>query len=472
MMAAALLSVGSVAPSGAAPQDGQRLQGQVPLKDQLSGRAAQGYKQHVQQVGHNNILNRLQNGNLGWLDDCAYVGAYYGTSDPIAGPTAGMAVLDVADPRNPELVEILPGVPGTRESQVEANEDSRMVVVMTFPTNTIYGDTPAPSSMLHIYEASGDCTDLVLRGTYDYGTENGATIITHEHRIWQDKIYTAKSGFRPARPGPAIQVIDASDPSNPALLTTWELSDEPGMEGVESDSHDLDVSPDGTRAYINIRTLTRPDGSREGGLAILDTSEVAAWEPGMPRPTIRLLSRVLYWHPPVPGGSHSAQLVTIRGREYVLVMNEGGGCPAGWAQIIDVNDERNPIPISTFRLEVNEPENCERTLPDHEGVPTTGPLSILQGIRYSSHYLGVDNPEEARVAAFTWYSAGLRLVDISDPYNPKEIGYYITPAMDTGEGRHVPDRAYSFVRFHEGNIWFTSVNGGFWVVRYTGKPVR
>jgi hypothetical protein len=166
-------------------------------------------------------------------------------------------------------------------------------------------------------------------------------------------------------------------------------------------------------------------------------------------------------------------LVTIRGREYVLVMDESGGCPAGWAQIIDVNDERNPIPISTFRLEVNEPENCERTLPDHEGVPTTGPLSILQGgIRYSSHYLGVDNPEEARVAAFTWYSAGLRLVDISDPYNPKEIGYYITPAMDTGEGRHVPDRAYSFVRFHEGNIWFTSINGGFWVVRYTGKPVR
>jgi hypothetical protein len=445
----------------------------VPLKDQLSGRAAQGYHQHVQQVGHNNILNRLNNGNLGWVDDCAYVGAYYGTSDPTAAPTAGMAVLDVADPRNPELVEILPGVPGTRESQVEANEDSRLVIVMTFPTNTIFGDTPAPSSMLHIYEPSSDCTDLVLRGTYDFGTENGETIITHEHRIWRDKIYVGKSGFRPGDPGPAIQVVDASDPANPALLTTWELSDEPGMEGVESDSHDLDVSPDGTRAYINIRTLTRPDGTREGGLAVLDTSEVAAWEPGMPRPTIRLLSRVLYWHPPLPGGSHSAQLVTIRGREYVLVMNEGGpACPKGWAQIIDVNDERNPIPISTFRLEVNEPEHCERTLPDHEGVPTTGPLSILQGQRYGSHYLGVDNPDEARVAAFTWYSAGLRLVDISDPYNPKEIGYYITPAMDTGEGRHVPDRAYSFVRFHEGNIWFTSINGGFWVVRYTGKPVR
>ena len=39
----------------------------VPLADQMSGRALQGYKKNVRLVGHNNILNRLQNGNLGWL---------------------------------------------------------------------------------------------------------------------------------------------------------------------------------------------------------------------------------------------------------------------------------------------------------------------------------------------------------------------------------------------------------------------
>ena len=238
----------------------------------------------------------------------------------------------------------------------------------------------------------------------------------------------------------------------------------------ESNVHDLDVSPDGARAYVNIRT-SRPGGGVDGGLAILDTTEVANWRPGMARPTIRRISRIVYWAPPVPGGSHSAQLVKIQGRKYVLVENEGGtGCPTGWAQILDVNDERNPIPISTFRLEVNKPENCSRTLPDHDGAPTTGPVSILQaGIRYSSHYLGVDNPEEAKLAFFTWYSSGLRVVDISDPYSPKEVGYFITPAINTGGPRSFPDRAYSFVRFHEGNIWFNSVNGGFWVVRFTGE---
>ena len=436
----------------------RRLQGQVPLKDQLSGRALQGYKQHVELVGHNDIRNRLQNGNLGWVDDCAYVSAYYGSA---MVPDSGLAVLDVSSPRNPRITQMWPGIPGTRESQVEGNQESRMVVVMTFPTNTIFGDVPATASLFSIYDVPGYCGNLVKRGTYNFGTANGQTIVTHEHRIWRDKIYATAGVLA------TIAVVDASNRDNPVLLTTWDLSDEPGM--ARSSMHDLDVSPDGTRAYINIRT-PRPGGGVDGGLAILDTSEVANWQPGMPRPTIRRISRIVYWAPPVPGGSHSAQWVKIRGRTYVLVMNESLGCPGGWAQILDVNDERNPIPISTFRLEVNRPENCERTLPDHNGAPTTGPVSILQAnIRYGSHYLGVDNPEEAKIAAFTWYSAGLRLVDISDPYSPKEVGYFITPAIDTGGPRAFPDRAYSFVRFHEGNIWFNSINGGFWVVRFTGE---
>jgi hypothetical protein len=401
------------------------------------------------------------------VDDCAYVSAYFGGTDP----TAGLAVLDVARPRNPRLVKIWPGIAGTRESQVEGNQESRMVVVMPFPANTLFGDPPGTASLLQIYDVPGDCTNLVKRGTYNFGIENGRTIVTHEHLIWRDKIYATVT-FTPA-PGPAITVVDASNRDNPVLLTTWDLSDEAGMP--ESAIHDLHVSPDGTRAYLNIWTPRSGLAQNvETGLAILDTSEVANWRPGMPRPTIRRISRILYWSPPVPGLSHSTQLVKIKGRKYVLVENESAGnspdgqCPAGWAQIIDVNDERNPITISSFRLEVNRPENCSVTLPDHEDIPTTGPVRILQsGIRYSSHYLGVDNPEEATLAAFTWYSSGLRLVDISDPYSPKEVGYFIPPAIDAGGSRDFPDRAYSFVRFHEGNIWFNSVNGGFWVVKYT-----
>jgi hypothetical protein len=462
LLVGALLSGGAMAESNEA----RRLQGQVPLKDQLNGRALRGYRDNVQVVGHNNILNRLQNGNLGWVDDCAYVSAYFGAADP----TAGLAVLDVSHPRDPRLVTIWPGTPGARESQVEGNQESRMVVVMPFPRASIFGDPAAPASLLQIYDVPSDCTNLIKRGTYNFGQWDGRTVVTHEHRIWRDKIYVVSQSAND--PGPALQVITASDRDNPALLTTWDLSDEPGMS--QSGIHDLDVSPDGTRAYVNIRAQ-RPLGGNGGGLAILDTTEVANWQPGMPQPRIRRISEILFWTPSIPGSSHTAQFMMIRGRKYVAVMNEGTGCPAPWAQIVDVTTEALPVVISTFRLEVNKPENCERTRPDHDGLTlgdSGGVYGLLLQYRYGSHYVGVDNVEDAKVVAFTWYSAGLRLVDVTDPYNPREIGSFITPAIDTGGPRAIPDRTYSFVRFHEGNIWFTSANGGFWVVKYTGKPVR
>ena len=42
-------------------------------------------------VGQQDIQNRGENGNLGWIGDCAYVGAYYGGTDPLMG----MAVVAV-----------------------------------------------------------------------------------------------------------------------------------------------------------------------------------------------------------------------------------------------------------------------------------------------------------------------------------------------------------------------------------------
>src|SRR4051794_36500856 len=81
-----------------------RLQGQVPLADQLNDRAPLGYQKNVKLVGHNDINHRLQNGNLGWVDDCAYVAGFA----PGDNAAFGTAVLAVWPPRNPRLVQILP----------------------------------------------------------------------------------------------------------------------------------------------------------------------------------------------------------------------------------------------------------------------------------------------------------------------------------------------------------------------------
>jgi hypothetical protein len=442
-LAGAVACCGLLAAGAGAQQP--RLQGQVPLADQQSGRSLQPYTDNVRVIGHEDIRNRGMNGNLGWIDECAYVSAYFGAEHPLAG----LAVLDVDRPRRPDLVKIFPGTPGTRESQVEGNEDSRMVVVMPFSAETPFGDPRGPTQ-LQIYDVPNDCRRPIRAGTYDFGD-----LVTHEHRIWRDKIYVTVNNEE----GPSILVVDAGDRDNPTLLTTWDLSDELGMP--ESAAHDLDVSEDGTRAYINLHA-EGPGGEEMNGTAILDTSDIAA---EAPNPTLRRVSPFIRWEPHAL--THSAQLVKIRGRKYMIAMDEEfttESCPWGWTRILDVEDDANPFQISSFRLEVAKRRNCTQTLRDNA--------------MYSSHYLGVDNPNNARLAFFTWYSSGLRVVDISDPYDPEEVGYFNPGATtdtvfrDDEEDRFANnkvDYSYSFVRYHRGNIWFNSVYGGFWVVRFTGR---
>src|SRR5207244_4510149 len=191
-----------------------------------------------------------------------------------------------------------------------------------------------------------------------------------------------------------------------------------------------------------------------------DTSEVVG---GKPNPVLKRVSPVLRWSLECCL-SHSTAIVSIAGRRYVLAMDETFSttfCPWGSARIIDVQDETRPVQVSTFSLQVQDPANCPQALGDNA--------------MYSAHYLGVDDPNNAKLAFFTWYSSGLRIVDISNPAAPHEVGYYnpgATPNTlfyDTQLthlfNRNV-DYSISYVRYYQGNIWFTSVYGGFWVVQY------
>src|SRR5688572_13967202 len=101
MLLAALIAGGCSSPPAEQPLqeslESTGLQGQVPLADQASGRSLRPYMKNMRLVGQQDIQNRGENGNLGWIGDCAYVGAYYGGTDPMAG----MAVVDASNPKNP-----------------------------------------------------------------------------------------------------------------------------------------------------------------------------------------------------------------------------------------------------------------------------------------------------------------------------------------------------------------------------------
>ena len=438
------------------------LQGQVPKVDQDSGRSLKPYMWNMRLVGQQDVQNRGENGNLGWIGDCAYVAAYFGGNDPLMG----MAVVDASQPKNPELVKLMPGTPGTRESQVEAHEGRKIVIVMPFRhPKTPYGDPPGPSQ-LQIYDVSADCKNPVRAGTYDFGNRT-----THEHRISRDgmTVYATRSGTGvPAEgqpdPGPTLEAIDISDVANPKKLASWDLKDEPGMP--VSGMHDLDVNDEGTRAYTNTRWII--DGVRHQGLTILDTTEI---QQRKPNPKIRRISS-FNWGPPENfGGTHSAEYITIKGRQYVIALDETMGtnaaAPWGWGRILDVTDEKYPLQISTITIEAAEERFADQTNPDKA--------------YYGAHYLGVDDRKNASLAFFSWYSSGLRAWDIRDPYLPKEIGYYIPGARvdtklavsDSYPNAKV-DYVYSFIRYRPetGHIWFNSLFNGFMIAELIDNPIR
>ena len=68
------------------------------------------------------------------------------------------------------------------------------------------------------------------------------------------------------------------------------------------------------------------------------------------------------------------------------------------------------------------------------------------------------------------YVSGLRILDISDPVNPREVGYFDSvPVGDNGPGYAGSWSNYPF--FESGVIVFTSMREGLFVVRRGRQPI-
>ena len=104
-------------------------------------------------------------------------------------------------------------------------------------------------------------------------------------------------------------------------------------------------------------------------------------------------------------------------RDFIVITDEAiqKECLEGRQQVwfVDITNEKFPMGVSNWTVKEASGNFCAR------------------GGRYGSH----SSNETAtavyhkRIMFFTWFNAGLRALDVRDPYNPKEIGYYI-PAMN------------------------------------------
>ncbi len=122
-------------------------------------------------------------------------------------------------------------------------------------------------------------------------------VVSHGFRLSDDGKTAYALGHGTANAGKAgryLAAIDLTDPAKPSLL----------LEYPEHGGHDMDLSPDGNRAYL----------AGEGGLLILDVSDVQARRPD---PEIRLVKH-LTW----PAGSS----ITSHTAKWV----QRGAAPTSW----------------------------------------------------------------------------------------------------------------------------------------------
>jgi hypothetical protein len=77
------------------------LQGQVPLSDRESGRSKRGYWCNLELVGQHQ--GEGASWQAAWYGHCAY----YGTAFPSTQESRGVQVLDVSNPRKPQLTATL-----------------------------------------------------------------------------------------------------------------------------------------------------------------------------------------------------------------------------------------------------------------------------------------------------------------------------------------------------------------------------
>src|SRR5437588_102699 len=268
-----------------------------------------------------------------------------------------------------------------------------------------------------------------------------------------------------------VVIIDYGDPGHPTLVSTVHIQGQHTGETFEPRDRQ---TPEQTPQHIWCHEIIRHKDRlyvawRDAGLVIIDVSV-----PSAPK----IISRLDYV-PPFSGGSlgaaHTAAPVILTPTAYpklAFVNDELFDCPPGITRIVDISDLSNPQFISNYRIPAVDDNYNDQT----------GKF-VCAGTVQSSHLPWFDYRSSGLIYQ-AWYDQGLHAWDISNPYTPREVGYYFSPrypctgpcgggypgAVHQHSDRHVrevfQDPATGLLYATDGN------GGGLTVLRWTGPIPR
>ena len=297
----------------------------------------------------------------------------------------GTSLFDVSDPKKPRFLEHIPMPEGWHSHKVRAANGIMIVNHERFGQGS-----PEFGGGLGIYDISKPSKPRQIAKWKTAG--KGV------HRYSFDGRYAYISPTAEGYIGNIAMILDLQDPAKPEEVGRWWI---PGQWAAGGEAYPW-ANYTEPRCHHPLRLGDRLYVSYwHHGIFILDISDMSK-----PRLVSEGVKSRAFPHP-----THTCLPMPqkLKGRRAMLVADEdvaklAPAAPA-FTWMYDITDERTPIPISTFQVE-------EADGTGEPAVPMTG----------------CHQPSERftdTVIPFAWFAQGLRLVDVSDPFRLKEVGYFV-----------------------------------------------
>lgn len=304
---------------------------------------------------------------------------------------SGTTIVDVADPRKPKIINRIDVPDGWHSHKVRVAND----LMIVNHEKLGHGGSEFGGG-LGIYDVSKPA-EAKLISKWSTGGRG-------VHRYDFDGRYAYISPTVDGYIGNIVMILDLQDPVNPTEVGRWWIPGQWEAGGEDYPWHDW-VAP---RCHHPIRRGDRLYVSYwHHGFFILDISDMS-----QPKAISTVNTSPVYPHP-----THTCLPMAqpIAGRDIMVVADEDvaklyPAAPA-FTWIYDITVETMPTPIATWQV---------------EGLNGDGaPQEPMMGCHQPS-----ERPA-GTIIPFAWFAQGLRLVDIADPYNPREVGHY-TPDAPAG----------------------------------------
>jgi hypothetical protein len=425
-------------------------------------------------VGHNDLGARGFNGDVWVHDRHAYVGQW-GFGDWATGnfrfcPTAplnGVAVIDARNPASPKRVATLQNVDGSSAEDVVVYEArygaaaGKDIAVAGIQDCAGSRYEPDPHDRgLQLWDVSDPAhpvelgfldTGCCTRGVHEFEVQHRADLgRTFAYATVPTSRYPdaeTPSGYRDEDGDGDFRLFDITNPAAPFQVSDWGIQDIGGPfyggQGCDPDpnyGHGAEPSEDGKLVFVSYW---------DSGFIRLDLTD-----PANPVYTGRTV-----YPANADGDGHSSQydedrkLLIAADEDFCKTSGAGIEKGFGYLRVYDYSKPTAPKQIGFYK------------------TPNSSGATDIAAGDFTIH----NNFIVGTTSYTSWYTDGVRVIDLSNPKAPKEVAYFVPPAVTNpvkpsqrGVLSNTTQVWGVVVDEQTGLVYASDMNSGLWILERTG----